>query len=192
MNVGIDIGDTVLHTGRLTLRPWEKSDLYDLYEYAKVDGVGQAAGWKPHGSIEESETILDMFIGEKKTFAIVYGGKVVGSLGIEKYKEARFPEFGDKRGREIGFVLSKDCWGRGLMPEAVREVLRWLFDEVGLDVVFCSHFLWNDRSRRVQEKCGFEHYAFDRIETRIGKVEDGDVRILTRERWLAANGRPLN
>ena len=189
MNVGIDISDTALRTARLTLRSWEKGDLDDLYEYARVDGVGQAAGWKPHGSRDESEKILDMFINGKNTFAMEFHGKVIGSLGIDEYNEEHFPEFGEKRCREIGFAMSKDFWGRGLMPEAVNAVLRWLFTEVGLDVVFCGHFISNVRSRRVQEKCGFVHYAFNKFETRFGTVEDNDVSILTKERWLGREVR---
>lgn len=66
-----------------------------------------------------------MFIGHKKTFALEYQGKVIGSLGIEQYNEDHFPEFADKKCREIGYVLSKEYWGQGLMPEAVKEVIRY-------------------------------------------------------------------
>ena len=48
MNKQIDITNVVLKTNHLTLRPFRDSDLQDLYEYAKVDGVGQMAGWAPH------------------------------------------------------------------------------------------------------------------------------------------------
>lgn len=186
MNTQIDISHVTLHTDRLTLRPWRQDDLDDLYAYASVDGVGQMAGWKPHGSREESQTILDMFIQQKKTFALEYGGRVVGSLGIEAYNEEHFPEFSDKKCREIGYVLAKDCWGQGLMPEAVNEVIRYLFEEVGLDVIFCGHFLWNKQSQRVQEKCGFRHYGFDTYETKVDTTEEDEVNILTKEDWLAA------
>ncbi len=121
MNAEIDISGVTLHTERLILRPWRLTDLEDFYAYASVDGVGQMAGWKPHASREESRMILDRFIGEKKTFALEYQGKVIGSLGIEKYNTGRFSEFADQKGREIGYVLSKKYWGQGLMPEAVKE-----------------------------------------------------------------------
>lgn len=125
MNTEIDISNVILHTDRMILRPWRQTDLDDLYAYASVDGVGQMAGWKPHESKEESQIILDMFIGHKKTFALEYQGKVIGSLGIEQYNEDHFPEFADKKCREIGYVLSKEYWGQGLMPEAVKEVIRY-------------------------------------------------------------------
>ena len=178
MNVAIDISGTVLHTQRLTLRPWRQEDLLDFYEYASVDGVGQMAGWLPHSSMEESRMILDMFIREKKTFAIVHEGKVIGSLGVEEYEEDKLPEFAEKRGRELGFVLAKPYWGQGLMPEAVKAVIRYLLDEMGLDFLVCCHFTDNDQSRRVQEKCGFRHCKLIQSETRYGIVKDAWMSVL--------------
>jgi ribosomal-protein-alanine N-acetyltransferase len=178
MNIKIDISNVVLKTERLVLRPWKKEDLDDFYEYAKVDGVGQMAGWLPHENIEKSLMILNMFIEEKKTFAIVYNGKVVGSLGIEEYDESELHEFENKKGREIGYVLSKDYWGRGYMPEAVREVIRYCFEDLKLDFLVCGHFVDNDQSKRVQEKCGFKHYKLVKHETRYGIVKDSWLSIL--------------
>ena len=77
MNAEIDITNVRLTSARLTLRPWRERDLSDFYEYAKVDGVGQMAGWKPHGNIEESKAILSTFIKGKNCFALEYHGKVV-------------------------------------------------------------------------------------------------------------------
>ncbi|MBO4716519.1 MAG: GNAT family N-acetyltransferase [Spirochaetales bacterium] len=185
MNAPIDISDVVLKTERLTLRPWRQSDLDDFFEYASVDGVGQMAGWPPHRSKEDSQSILDRFIAHKRTFAIEHNGKVIGSVGIEKYDDWKFPDYTDKRCREIGYVLSKDYWGHGIMPEAVKRVIRYLFEDVGLDAIFCGHFLRNGRSARVQEKCGFEHLLYDKYQTSMETLEDNEVNILTRERWLS-------
>ena len=183
MNAKIDVSNVVLSTPRLILRPWRQEDLADLNEYARVDGVGQMAGWLPHGSVEESQQILDMFRNEKKTFAIEFGGKVIGSLGIEEYDEEQLPEYRDRPGREIGYVLSKDYWGRGLMPEAVGAAVKYLFEEVGVDFIVCGHFTDNDRSRRVQEKCGFHHVKLVRYETRYGIIKDSWLSVLLEEEW---------
>ena len=187
MNPSIDISAVTLKTKRLILRPWRSADLDDLFAYASVDGVGQMAGWKPHKNKDETRIILQSFIDRKRTFALEYQGKVIGSLGIEEYKEEQFPELADKKCREIGFVLAKDYWGQGLMPEAVREAIRYLFEEVGLDVILCGHFLWNRQSQRVQEKCGFRHYAFGTYQTHFDTVEEDESNILTREDWLVAS-----
>lgn len=171
MNTPIDISNVTLKTDRLILRPWQQTDLDDLYEYARVDGVGQMAGWLPHQSMETSQTILNSFVDQKKTFALEFCGKVIGSLGIENYKEANHPELDNLQGREIGYVLSKDYWGQGLMPEAVKAVIRYLFEEVKLDFVMCAHFQWNHQSARVIEKCGFQYLSTCEHETRYETVE---------------------
>ena len=180
MNKNIDISNVTLRTERLILRPWRESDLDDFFEYASVDGVGQMAGWLPHKSKEESLHIMNMFIAEKKTFAVEYKGKVIGSLGIEEYNESELPEFADKMGRELGYVLSKNYWGLGLMPEAVQEVVHWLFDEEQLDFIVCGHFVNNRRSQRVQEKCGFVHYKMNKWQTQYGTIEDNWISVLER------------
>ena len=181
MNAQIDISNVTLKTERLTLRPWTLNDLNDFYEYASVDGVGQMAGWSPHENIDKSLAILQIFMSEKKTFAIEFCGKVIGSLGIELYNEEDLPEYNDKQGREIGYVLSKDYWGRGLMPEAVKAVVKYLFEVVNLDFIVCGHFVENLQSMRVQEKCEFKHYKRVRYTTRYEEVKDSWISLLERE-----------
>ena len=171
MNKPIDITGVVIRTDRLILRPWQESDLEDFYAYASVDGVGQMAGWLPHKDMEESRRILSHFIEGKHTFALEYDGKVIGSLGVEEYREALYPNLAALQGRSIGYVLSKTYWGQGLMPEAAQAVIRWLFEEVRLDFIFVGHFDWNRQSRRVIEKCGFRYLTSTSYETRYGTTE---------------------
>lgn len=169
----VDITGVRLETERLILRPWEPGDLQDFYEYARVDGVGQMAGWLPHESVETSRMILDSFIKHKKCFALELkeNGKVIGSLGIEDRDDALPEDMKDLRGRELGYVLSKDYWGRGLMPEAVNAVMAYCFDELHFDFLSCGHFEWNKQSRRVIEKCGFHYFMDIEHETRYGTKE---------------------
>lgn len=184
MNTEIDISSELIKTNRLTLRPWQESDLQDFYEYAHVDGVGQMAGWMPHKSIDESKRILDHFISGKKTFALEYEGKVIGSIGIEEYSEKDYPELAELCGREIGYVLSKEYWGRALMPEAVRAVIEYLFKTVKLDFILVGHFDFNKQSARVIEKCGFHYIKTRPYETRYGKIEMSEESILYRNEYL--------
>ena len=171
VNAPIDISHVRLQTKRLLLRPWTQDDLDDLFAYAQVDGVGQMAGWLPHRSKEESQVILNHFMQDKKTFAIVLGTKVIGSVGIEAYDEKIHPELDRLQGREIGYVLSKDYWGQGLMPEAVKAVIAYLFSEVGLDFLLVGHFAWNRQSARVIEKCGFSYLGTTPYTTAYGTKE---------------------
>jgi ribosomal-protein-alanine N-acetyltransferase len=174
MNTNIDVTGIVLETSRLILRPWKMEDLADFYEYAKDPKTGPMAGWTPHQSEQESLGILQRFVEGKKTFAIVYkeNNKVIGSLGIEKYDEERMPKLKDLRCRELGFVLSRDYWGRKLMPEAVKKVIERLFMEIGLDAIMCGHYTFNSQSARVQEKCGFKFYS---ASTHYSLSEDKEI-----------------
>lgn len=186
MNANIDISNTILETERLILRPWKRTDLNDFYEYASVDGVGQLAGWNPHKSIEETQAILNSFIEKKKVFALQLkeNSKVIGSLGIEPYNEEKYPEFMEASCREIGCVLSKDYWGQGLMPEAINEVIKYLFNEKELDIIFYGHFVSNNQSARVSEKCGFQYYASGVYETQFGTVEKTVKKMLRKGEWF--------
>ena len=171
MNATIDVTNIHIETPRLILRPWRESDLEDFYAYASVEGVGEMAGWVHHQSIEESGKILNSFIRHKKTFALELkeNGKVIGSLGLEELDPD--PVEGERYGREIGYVLSKAYWGRGLMPEAVQAVIQYCFQTLHLDYLTCGHFVRNDRSRRVVEKCGFTFFGETNYKTRYDTVE---------------------
>lgn len=171
MNPQIDISNIKIQTQRLILRPWEYTDLDDFYEYASVDGVGQRAGWLPHENKEKSRQILEKFIQNKKTFAIEYNKKAIGSLGIEFYREDEFPELASLKGRALGYVLSKDYWGMGIMPEAVKGVIDYLFEKEGLDFIIICYYEWNRQSARVTEKCGLEFIKSIVHETRFGTKE---------------------
>ncbi len=177
MNARIDITNVTLKTKRLTLRPWQEEDLQDLYDYARVEGVGQMAGWNPHKDLEESRQILKLFIEGKRTFALEYEGTVIGSLGVEEYQEAHYPELAELSGREIGYVLSKAYWGQGLMPEAVQAVMGYLFGNVKLGFFLGGHLDWNRQSARVIGKSGFRDIKTGPYENRDGTVEKSVERI---------------
>ena len=174
MNANVDLTGVVLETDRLIIREWSEMDLEDFFEYAKVEGVGQMAGWNPHTSIQESKTILELFIKGKKTFALELkeNHKVIGSLGIETLSLSLSDEYENLVGREIGYVLSKDYWGKGLMPEAVNRVIKFCFEKEKYDYLMCSHSVINSQSKRVIEKSGFR---FIKESTRI--TRNGDEHI---------------
>ena len=181
MNANFEIGELVIETERLILRPFKQSDLHDFNEYASVPGVGEMAGWKHHETIEKTQEILDMFIKEDKTFAIVFkkNNKVIGSLGVEKYGlEEKLTEFESYYGREIGYVLSRDYWGKGIMPEAVGAIIKYLFNDLNLDFLTCGYYDFNNQSKRVQEKCGFKPYRKLVMDTRLGTKEPGVLNLL--------------
>lgn len=83
-------------------------------------------------------------------FAIVIGGEAVGGIGL-LLKEDVF-----RRSAEIGYWLSEEFWGRGIVTEAVRAVTDYAFDNFDLCRVYAGVFEWNPASMRVLEKAGYE------------------------------------
>lgn len=181
MNLPIDISHVVLETPRLILRAWQASDLDDFFEYARVEGVGECAGWPHHESKDTTKMVLNSFIEHKKVLALVdkENQKVIGSLGLEEYNpEEVDASFTDLKCREMGYVLSKDYWGKGIMCEAVNEVIRYCFEDLGMDALFCAHFKRNHQSQRVIEKCHFQFYGDILYKSRMGIVEETKLYVL--------------
>lgn len=107
-------------------------------------------------------------------------GKAIGSLGIEEYNEKYYLELSALSGRELGYVLSKEYWGQGIMPEAVKAVIKYLFKTVKLDFIIVGHFDRNRQSARVIEKCGFKYIKNIPYETKYDTVENSKEYILYR------------
>ncbi|WP_425449084.1 GNAT family N-acetyltransferase [Dethiothermospora halolimnae] len=162
-----------LITDRLILREWKESDSKDLYEYAKSELVGPNAGWPPHKSEEESKEIIKVFIENQEVYAIVLKSedKVIGGIGLHNRKPDK--SLTHLKQREIGYVLNPKYWGRGITPEAVRGLIKYGFDELNLDLIWCGHYDFNHNSKRVVEKCGFK-YRFKRKRT-LELLDDKEV-----------------
>lgn len=148
----------ILYTERLILRPWEESDAESLYEYAKNPEVGPIAGWPVHTSVENSREIIRDVLSAEETYAVCLreDNKAIGSVGlmIGEHSNLDLPE---EEG-EIGYWIGVPFWGRGLIPEAVQELIRHGFEDLKLKRLWCGYFDGNIKSRRVQEKCGFVYH----------------------------------
>ena len=180
MNAEINISNVILETDRLILRAWEITDLDDFFEYASVEGVGEKAGWEHHKSKDKSLEILKMFIEEKKVFAIVLkeNQKVIGSIGIEELSEELDKDLDNLLGRELGYVLNKDYWNKGIMKEAVSKVVEYCFNTLKLNFLMASYFNHNIASKKVLEKLNFQFYKDIIIETRYNNIKEKSTLML--------------
>lgn len=59
---------------------------------------------------------------------------------------------------EVGYWIGVPFWGKGLIPEAMKEIMRYAFTELGLNKIWAGYFDGNIKSKRVQEKCGMRHH----------------------------------
>lgn len=147
-----------LQTKRLILRLWTQSDAEDLYQYAKNPAVGPAAGWPVHTSVENSREIIKTVLSADETFAVCLKSdrKAIGSVGLMIGKNSNL-HLSDHEA-EIGYWIGEPFWGQGLIPEACMELVRHAFEDLKLEKLWCGFFDGNEKSKRVQEKCGFVYH----------------------------------
>ena len=121
----------ILETERLILRPWEETDAEECYKYAKDPQVGPIAGWPVHTSVDNSREIIKTVLSAPETYAVVLKttGLPVGSIGLMLGKASNIG-LPDTEG-EIGYWIGVPYWGQGLIPEAVRELMKYGFEECG-------------------------------------------------------------
>ena len=183
---------TVMHTDRLNLRPFVQEDLADLHEYSKSPKVGKSAGLIPHKDIRESEKVLRQFIDNDFVWAMVKmpDGKVIGAVQLCVDDKRQ-----NLKARTFGCVTSEDYWGMGLGVEALRAVVRYAFEELEMDIVSTYCCTFNERSRRMINRCGF---VLDGILRMAGRTYDGEqydeeCYSMTRKEYLklASNGHDV-
>lgn len=172
-----------LETERLVLRKFYLCDVDDVYKYASNPKVGPNAGWEPHRNKEETLAIILEFIRSKEVWAIVHkeSNKVIGSIGLHRDGKRAL-----KNAKMIGYVLAEEYWGYGYATEAARRVIKYGFEELGLDLITVYHYPHNVRSKRVIEKCGFKYEGILRNATVLynGKVYDELCYSLTKEEYF--------
>lgn len=175
-----------METERLILRAWSHGDLDDLYEYAIDPEVGPDAGWQPHSDKDVTAGVLKKFMESDCEWAVEYreNHKVIGLINLHADRKRDGVNV-----QSIGFVLAREYWGRGLMSEAVRRLLPYAFEDAGLDMVSICHYPFNQRSRRVIEKCGFTYEGTIRMAKKLpdGRILDEVCYSMTREDYFANN-----
>lgn len=182
-----------LTTLRLILRPWRESDAEALYKYAKDPAIGPVAGWPPHTSAAESLEIIRTVFAAPETYAVVLKAtdEPVGSVGIMFGDGLHSAEMRPGEA-EIGYWIGVPYWGQGLIPEAVRCLLRRCFEDLEMTAVWCGYYDGNVKSRRVMEKCGFRfHHTEEGKMSPLGDVRTEHFMRMTKEEWEANQVRIL-
>lgn len=125
--------DAPIETERLLLRPFRESDAEAFFKCCQNPNIGNNAGWKPHGSLEESQEILrSVFISQSGIWAIILkeDGRLIGSVGIIPDPKRENPQ-----ARMLGYWLDESHWGKGYMTEAVQSVLDYGFNTLQLNLI---------------------------------------------------------
>ncbi len=178
-------GSDVLMTQRLILRRWNQKDAEDLYRYACDPDVGPIAGWPPHKNPDESRAVIRDVLNGREAYAICLkeDGRAIGAIELKLNGHTDLTDRDDEC--EMGYWLGKPFWGRGIVPEAVTEMLRRAFEDIGMQKVWVGYYEGNSKSKRVQEKCRFR---FQRKSEGVDvplmqEKRTGYVSSLTRDQW---------
>jgi len=175
-----------LKTERLILRPWRGSDAESLYEYAKDPDVGPIAGWPVHTSVENSREIIKSVLSADEIYAICLkeDERAIGSIGFHLNGCTDMTDRDDEC--ELGYWIGKPFWGNGYVSEAVNELLRHGFENLGMNKIWCGYYDGNLKSKRVQEKCGFR-YKWTTNDVDVPLMNEkriGHVNCLTHDEWI--------
>lgn len=150
-----------LETDRLILRGMRVSDAEDMFEYARRPSVTQYLTWNPHTDPDETREYLT-YVGQRYRTGDFYDWAVVDRESGHMIGTCGFTSFNCPHDTaEIGYVLNPAYQGKGLATDAVRRVLDFGFDELGLHRIEAHFIEGNDASRRLMERVGmtFEGYA---------------------------------
>jgi RimJ/RimL family protein N-acetyltransferase len=165
------------------LRPLVPSDAATLARHANDREVWRNLRDRfphPYSQTDATDWIAAVAGREVQTsFGIVVGDEAIGSISLV---------LGDDIARcsaEIGYWIGREYWGRGIMPEAVRAVTCYGFDELRLLRVFAVPFARTWRSARVLEKVG---YAYEGL-MRRSAIKEGEI--LDQHLYAAYDDRPL-
>ena len=172
-------GTKTIETERLILRPFVMEDAEAMYRnWASDDEVTKHLTWPTHGSVEVSRAVLSDWTshyGEPDFYqwAIVLkenGPEPIGSITVVHINLK-------VDGAAMGYCMSRAHWRKGIMAEALRGLIAFLFDEVGFNRIEADHDPNNPASGRVMEKAGMRHEGVMR---QAGRSNQGIIAV---SRW---------
>lgn len=151
------IGTQIIQTDRLSLRSFKMSDAEQIFNnWAKDPKNVEYLSWQAHKNVEETGKILSQWLElynnkDYYRWCITLKGtnEVIGGIDVIKIIENRST-------CEIGYVLSKRYWNRGIMTEALAAVINYLFTKVGFNRIQLRHSIGNEASGKVMRKCGMQ------------------------------------
>ncbi len=146
--------ETILQTDRLTLRPLQPDDATSIQRECNNRAVARMTMRIPHpypDGLAEDWIRTDRgerVEGSAFRFAVEHESELVGVVGLEMRAAA---------GCELGYWIGEPWWGKGVASEAVKRVVDFAFQDLGLEELRAGHFADNPASGRVLEKCGFRY-----------------------------------
>lgn len=144
---------------RVTLHPVEEGDLEFLQETLNHPEVRPGIAATDPINLEQERDWFESFVEDDSVqFLVCADGERAGTIGLTDVNER-------SGNAEVGYFYHPDYWGNGYATDALGEVVDFAFGQRRLHKVYARAFAFNDASRRVLEKVGFEQEGLFREQT---------------------------
>ncbi|MGP4039789.1 GNAT family N-acetyltransferase [Gracilibacillus sp. D59] len=151
-----------LETKRLFLRKVSLDDVHDIYAYGSNEEVSKFVTWETHKSLDETQAFVQYILSLYKNNNIAPWAielkdtqKMIGTIDFVSWDTSQYIA-------EIGYVISQDYWGKGIVTEAAKEVIAFGFNHMELE--------------RIQAKCLVENIGSARVMEKAGMTFEGELR----------------
>ena len=151
-------GTKRLETDRLILRRYTEADAEPMYKnWASDPEVSKFLTWPTHTSVEVTQSLVMDWITRYKNpnyynwvIELKETKEIVGNISVVSVKE----KIG---GATLGYCMGTKWWGKEIMPEAGKAVVKYLFERVGIHRIAATHDKNNPKSGRVMQKMGMTY-----------------------------------
>jgi len=179
------LGTKTIETDRLILRKFILTDAEDMhYNWANDDDVTRYITWATHKDIEETKRVIAEYVNDSMRdnyyhwcIVLKETNEAVGSIGA-------FRLYDDLKLFEIGYCIGKKFWNKGITTEAMKAIITYFFEEVGVNRIEARHDTKNPASGRVMIKSGLQ---LEGILRQSGKnntgITDSAVYAILKEDW---------
>lgn len=161
---------STINTGRLVLRPFRQGDAEAMFRNWTYDErVARYCRWHPHSNIDTTKELLEMYLSEytddydyRWAITLSDNDEPIGCIDVVSFTD-------NGKTPEVGYVLSNDYWGKGIMTEALRAVIGKLFDD-GYERVIACHRIENPASGHVMENAGMNCIGESQVTEKFGSA----------------------
>ncbi len=154
-----NIGTVTLEKERLILRKVQEDDYISMFNnWASDPRVTKYMTWKEYENVEALKNTYHKFLMENKDKSDFYSWKIVLKSTNEPIGQIDVVNLNEEiESVEIGYCLGYNFWHKGIMTEAFKVVIKFLFEQVGVNRIEATHDKCNPHSGDVMKKCGLQY-----------------------------------
>lgn len=174
----------IVKTKRLLLRPIQENDTQDLFLFLKDPEVVRYLTFPKHNSVDQTRCFIKtcylsyIRMGQPQTWSIVWRStsQVIGTIGFHTMEDDH---------AQVGYMLHRDFWHKGIMQEALRELIHVGFTYTGLRRLEAYYQKEHRASERLLKTCGFQMEGCLRQYTMLqdGVYHDMHIAAILKDDW---------